>query len=305
MISTIEIEGLRGIREGKLDDLAPLTILVGPNGSGKSTVLESLFLAATDLNLKNAFNRIIRGVGPSRHARWLFYRSGKLRKLTIKAQADPGKEQISRAMDCDPDATSFSNERGSIFSRKRLPEARLVNASVFGLAPPLHELFTAVVKGGRRADVNDAVSKIVRGATHVEILTEGNQPVLHVVFPDYSVPAQLVGDGIHTLLRVVCHLAISPGGLVLLEEPEAHQHPGAIRLTAIAILAAIQRGVQVVLSTHSLELIDALISAATEEDLRKIALFRLVLSANGELKSSRLAGEQIAFERFQIEDDLR
>jgi len=39
VIKKITIKKLRGIREGMLADLEPLTILVGPNGSGKSTVL--------------------------------------------------------------------------------------------------------------------------------------------------------------------------------------------------------------------------------------------------------------------------
>ena len=44
MYSSVKIENLRGIREGVVEDLAPLTVLVGPNNSGKSTVLEGLYL---------------------------------------------------------------------------------------------------------------------------------------------------------------------------------------------------------------------------------------------------------------------
>ena len=44
MIKSIEIENLRGIQNGKLEDFTPLTILVGPNSSGKSTVLDAMFL---------------------------------------------------------------------------------------------------------------------------------------------------------------------------------------------------------------------------------------------------------------------
>lgn len=47
MLNTIEIENLRGIQKGKVEGLAPLSILVGSNNSGKSTVLEALYLAAS------------------------------------------------------------------------------------------------------------------------------------------------------------------------------------------------------------------------------------------------------------------
>jgi predicted ATPase len=46
VITAIEIEGLRGIRQGALQGLAPLTVLTGPISSGKSTVLEALSVVA-------------------------------------------------------------------------------------------------------------------------------------------------------------------------------------------------------------------------------------------------------------------
>ncbi len=46
MIRSVEIKGLRGIQEGKLDDFTPLVILVGTNGSGKSTVLDAMLIGA-------------------------------------------------------------------------------------------------------------------------------------------------------------------------------------------------------------------------------------------------------------------
>ena len=44
MITSVEIENLRGIARGAVADLAPLSVLVGPNNSGKSTILEALYL---------------------------------------------------------------------------------------------------------------------------------------------------------------------------------------------------------------------------------------------------------------------
>ncbi len=47
MIRSVEIKGLRGILDGKLDDLTPLVVIVGPNGSGKSTILDALLIGAS------------------------------------------------------------------------------------------------------------------------------------------------------------------------------------------------------------------------------------------------------------------
>jgi predicted ATPase len=106
------------------------------------------------------------------------------------------------------------------------------------------------------------------------------------------------------LLRLSLELASSGGGVALLEEPEVHQHPGAIGQSARAILAAVRRHIQVVLSTHSLELIDALLAESSASDLAGLTVYRLQLQ-EGLLKSSRLPGPDIAFERTTIEDDLR
>ena len=67
---------------------------------------------------------------------------------------------------------------------------------------------------------------------------------------------------------------------------------------------AVRRKIQVVLSTHSLELIDALLAESSDQDLAQLSLYRLQLQ-DGDLKSSRLAGPDIAFARATIEDDLR
>jgi energy-coupling factor transporter ATP-binding protein EcfA2 len=58
MITGIEVRGLRGIREGKIEGLAPLTLLVGPNGCGKSTVLEALGVACAGRSAKAVFEAL-------------------------------------------------------------------------------------------------------------------------------------------------------------------------------------------------------------------------------------------------------
>jgi predicted ATPase len=86
-------------------------------------------------------------------------------------------------------------------------------------------------------------------------------------------------------------MAIVPEGLILLEEPEVYQHPKALWQTALAILANVRRGVQVVVTTHSLELIDAILAEASEDDLEGMAVFNLLLE-DGKLVKGHQAGEE-------------
>lgn len=75
-------------------------------------------------------------------------------------------------------------------------------------------------------------------------------------------------------------------------------------LAARAIRAAVVEGIQVLLTTHSLEFIDTLIADASDAELDDLAVFRLNLRG-GRLLSARLPGPEVARVRHEIEDDLR
>ena len=90
-IQSVEIENLRGIRTGKLEGLAPLTILTGPNGSGKSTVLDALDIGGSP----NPHSAVIAAV-TRRHppinlgARWLSWR-GLGGKASVRCTGECGE----------------------------------------------------------------------------------------------------------------------------------------------------------------------------------------------------------------------
>lgn len=91
---------------------------------------------------------------------------------------------------------------------------------------------------------------------------------------------------------------------VFLEEPEAHQHPASIRQSARAIVTGIRSGLQLVVATHSLELIDALLAELADDELPQLSVHRLHLTA-GELRTSRVVGEDVRLSRREIAEDLR
>jgi predicted ATPase len=331
VIRSIEIKGLRGIREGKLSDLSPLVVLVGPNGSGKSTVIEGMLISAspdTGLAMRDVIRRHeAGGSGP----RWLLWRAGEREPTEITVATSSGRsrkcllllergqheshtlirfrllrnEQLIGEGSLVGVKNKYNQHNSSVFlPLEDVPEIHLAEGYPTGFQIPLHELYTKAVQQGRRKEAMGIVSEVFPGVDNVEILTENGEPILHFVFADYSVPASLAGDGIQSLLRLSLELAASGGGVALLEEPEVHQHPGAIRRSARAILAAVRRGVQVVLTTHSLEFIDALLSECTDEDLARFSVYRLQLE-DGILKTFRSLGEEIAFARSTIQEDLR
>lgn len=318
MIQSIEIHNLRGIEQGRLDDLTPLTVLVGPNGSGKSTVLDALLIGTSPtpgLALKQAAERrtdirekerwLIRQIGGNKAA-WVEVTNEheKERRTELLFQTNDNRIDGKTLAQAGSSVAQFGIHYGAEVSPiEGTPEVKLLDARA--VQEPLHKLYTRMVEQGRRKEASDTLRSVLPDLNHLEILTEDNSPIVHLVFENYSVPAALAGDGVYALLRLRLELALRAGGLVLLEEPEVHQHPAAIRQTAQAIHAAVRRGVQVVMTTHSLDLIDALLAESQNEtDLENLSVYSVRLK-DGCLLTSRVAGSDVAFARAQIGDDLR
>ncbi len=332
MLTSIEIEKFRGILKGRLDEFTPLVVLVGPNGSGKSTILDSILIGANPNPGVGIGQTVLRREELASGAPWLLWKRGVDGPATIRATFQTARVRTYTlkidftgdiVVNCTAhdvqgeDQHPFSHvfvkfSPDNIYSisgnpppAEGIPEVVFVGPFPKRFLGPLHELYSELVRRGKSDEVTTILGGLVPGLQRVEILVENQKPVLNLVFRDRAVPAVLAGDGINLLLRLGFELAIRSGGIALMEEPEIHGHPAAIRQSARAILAAVRRNVQVFVTTHSLELIDALLSEASlTKDVDKLGLYRLQLH-DGLLKSSRLPGPEVAFARGTIEDDLR
>jgi len=326
VISSVEITRFRGIREGKLEDLTPLVVLVGPNGCGKSSVLDAILIGAAPVVRDAIGQAAVRHQGVKWAAQWLLWRTGEGGPAEIVVTTST---KMSRGCRLEPDLLQpnttirwnvhSGDSRGSGQVTVNPPrysggggamllddvrEVRIVESPRERTQSRLHELLTQCIQRGQRAELRPAIAEVVPDVTDIVILTEQDSPIVHLEYPDHSIPAALAGDGIHSLLCTALELTSTTNGAVLFEEPEVHQHPGAIRQAMRAILAAVRRDIQVILTTHSLELIDCLLAESSDEDLERLSLYRLQLDDGG-LVSHRMSGPEVSFARTQIENDLR
>ncbi len=327
MIRAIAVKNFRGLRSAEITDLTRLVVLVGPNGSGKSTVLDAIDIGASPFPGHALGRAVCRRATAAPSFRWLLWKGAEDHRAEIGISTSTGSHRRSfiqregatfhldihtREADSSPQArgkiefdlgNGYSHNFTDPIKTPDISSLRLVDL-VASLRTPLHQLYTAAVEQGRRDEAMAIVRSLLEGASGVEILTEQDRPVLHVVFEDHSVPADLVGDGVAALLRLGLELATGQQGVVLLEEPELHQHPAAIERSARAIVAACERGVQVIVTTHSLELIDGLLAAHEGKSLAEMTVCRTRLH-QGELITHPVSGPDLDLARNQIESDLR
>jgi len=341
VITSIEISGLRGIRNGTLEDFAPLTVLMGPNGCGKSTVLEALLLgaasdlgAAVELCVRRRLEIVggarflcsdtaIAGESTARLAVRRLDRPGAQDKVRLSWKLGPSgldvnwqewstirsvRESSSKAWTwvtgCGIDNVLASRYQNPNAPRPDPGVVRLLDQRFGSPRDPLTKIYTETRKRGAAAIARDLIRELAPDLEVIEILTPDNEPMLHLSFPDRSVPVALSGDGMELAVRLALELSGRDGGLFLIEEPEAHQHIAAMQRSAKVIAAAVRSGARVVLTTHSLEFLDLLLDATGEQRLKDMALFQLRLKG-GQLDSRRLSGEEIRRARSVIEQDLR
>lgn len=343
MITSVEIKNLRGIQEGKLEELTPLVVLVGPNGCGKSTVLDAALLGSSP-SPGHAIGRVVqRHAGLTFGARWLFERAQIERGIGVLVTSDTGatrqsayswsfsnpinspaimvdilqspddrpeKPQPGQSNDRNRTAARFSADNSFEFTPvdvflEGVPAIKLIEGSMFQDASQLQELYSRVVELGQRDVMADVLANVLPSARDLTLLSSSGIPVLNVEYSNKAVPLAISGDGIVMLTGLALTLVTATNGTVLVEEPEAHLHPAAIWQSARAIWAAVRRGIQVILTTHSIELIDALNGeAVTDAEIQKLTVYRLQL-LDGCMRNSRIDGLSVARLRASIEEDLR
>jgi predicted ATP-dependent endonuclease of OLD family len=83
----------------------------------------------------------------------------------------------------------------------------------------------------------------------------------------YEVPYQFLGSGVKILIKILWVLFDNrnTGHVLLLEEPEAHMHPGYIeKMVGYLVDISMESGIQLFMTTHNMDLIDAFFSPQME-----------------------------------------
>jgi predicted ATPase len=339
VIVGVRIKSFRGVRDGQLDGLGPVSVLVGPNNSGKSTCLEAITTVAAAGSAADAVNHLLRRGGPAEDAvAHLLYQGSETAELSTifddggactcqlklvgVGYPEGVRTDVQTAATCtDSHGTAERNwsSAASIDREARVAvpyvqggagstpfRCALVDVQSVRAAGALEDAYTNLERAGRVPMVVRALARSLPGLTDLRILKAGNDFILHAAFGSAPpVPIYLTGDGSKRFIELAAAIASGePAEVVLLEEPECYQHPRYLRELAALLLSSAKEGRQVILSTHSIELIDVLLEAAEEGGLSFPFVHRLRL-VDGTLRATTLSREQAAAARKDLLEDLR
>ena len=322
MIEKIVLRNFKGIREGELE-LAPLTILLGGNNSGKTTLLEALFLAPNPFReVPFGFPpmeairlvRFLHETLKSLDFRFLLHNymaenaliSCKIRKKICSTVFLTKSDEIkvysieSASVPITLDASSLaSKDLVGFFVHFR--DIRPVKTGFFMKNTLLFQsylvrmgwdyirsVWATVVNSGASTRVARTVSRLVH-ENYLDLTLEpffGDEVAPYVYLDDgRRVRVGDLGDGVRTLVTLMLLYELVKPGVLLWDDVEAHMNPRMLLFVARWVADLVDKGVQVVLSTHSIEALRTIAGLVEDKDVR---IYLLVLD-KGVLKSKGLS----------------
>ncbi len=268
MLTDLSLSNFRGTTRLRVDGLRQFTILTGANNCGKTTLLEAaaLFTAIDDgVDLAELYETLVthRGVpgfaadnvatgpdgtgtvgsggrGYELRPGYVVDESTQASKAYIQFRGSPQQRTFYRSKQICFVAAESSRDHGGI-------EAAMTFAE----------------KSGHRRAVMELLRRVDPSITDLRILIgERNEPVLHAITDrngiDTAWPVALAGSGFKRLLTLLCQVS-GAKGLVCVDDPEAHMHPKLFKQLATVLWQLVDNGAQVMLATHSLDLIAAIV----------------------------------------------
>ncbi len=266
MITSLELNGFKSFLADTLN-LGKLTILTGLNSSGKSSIMQAVLLLQKAANKEPIF---LEGHGNITECLNPYSKEG----IQIEAVLNNGEK------------LAIHNDRAIVKGKISFPEVIYISADRFGPETsvsitsendklgnrgenifkcietyadyPLHELLIRQNSEGDTLLFNlrawlGVISPNVKFEHNIQLMSDSS----YGTFNGHR--AKNVGFGLSYGLTVITALllgSITPGSIVMIENPEAHLHPRGQVEMAQLICLCVEAGVQVIIETHSDHLFD-------------------------------------------------
>ena len=334
--STIQVGQYRGIDGLAMENLRRINLIAGVNNAGKTSVLEAIHLLAHQNDELALFDAIrwrgrlegepsplwfVEQVPPRIHIVGTFDRlPDNAARLTIERVDDPGndiKDQtsfLSRLLIESRYAGQTHNSDVAIFSdwpqrthfegRHWLCRSALTSSFGVNHQDALVKANEAALEAGTKAKVIDFIKENVDSRmVNIELADEHRRfLVSHLDFeraPDLS----SFGDGLRRVFEIGLLFASVRGGVLLIDEFESAIHPRLLgAFSHVVHELAVKHNVQVFLTTHSKEALDAFV--LNDDATADVAGYAICRGDDG-VDVRRFDGDKLARLHKALDFDLR
>lgn len=320
-ITDLTIENFRGLRKVELHGLGAVNLILGQNNTGKTSLLEAI-MAVADPNVLRSFPEPLRQE-PSTQERypsdpWLLSDGTSYGSLEATTpQGSPaaflwkGTFPRDRFGTDGPASASLSVGLVSILEfRLPGPGLRVRTVPVRSPSPEaIVKPFADAVRSPRsEQDMEAILNQVDPRIRSVRLDHDGNQPFITVdVGLSERVPLSQAGQGVYRIVAMLSELLGQRPDICLIDEIENGVHYSVLPHLWRGIAEISSRlGVQVFVTTHSRECLEAATRVFVDEDpgnTRDFAVIQL-MRVRGEVIGRVLAEQRVA-EALDNEIELR
>lgn len=294
LLQSLQVNDFRGVASCMLNGFGDVNVVIGRNNTGKSSLLEAMTLSfAFSEPIPDVLGKAVQEVWSNARAehQWpagLVRAGAKACRVIVHGM--PGGSAWGAALRGDRLELDGSNAR-----RMTYP---------FGFFFPQHAtnrdiertLWPRLLSTRIDRDLAAQASKIFDAEVEsLQILPDG---ALIVATPTTGIRLDAQGSGFRAALRLLMVAGAARGGVLVVEEPECHQHPSSLKRLAKALTdECLSHGTQLFVTTHSLECVRAFAEAApASSDPTKAPAFitwGLAKSREGVVTGKRLTRETV------------
>lgn len=346
MLKSISIKNFRGIRCTEIDGLERINVFLGNNNCGKSSVLESVLILMGANNpalpLEANINRNYPSVGGG-DFECFFHNCDTAKPIEIESRTDD-KTSLECSITFDRFMleaihTSEINEQSLsslqnyvlkqsykygtntyvsslAYSMKdsklsfQPPSEPAACKAAFYMAPRYNfndyiRRFDQIVADKEKANVVDALNAIEPRIKDVAVV--GDKVMVDIGI-DRMIPINLMGDGTRKLFTVVTALYNAKNGILIIDEVDNGLYFKSMEALWTSVLFMARKyDIQVFLSTHSVDSLNALSSVLTDETSdgkNDVKIFTLRKNKNDELKAYSYGFDKFSY-LLDREEEIR
>lgn len=297
MLTSIELTGFRGFHQLKLEGLQRVNLIVGKNNSGKTSLLEGIELLGEKGHTLGARGQKSAELRMDldeikRPENWKWYINDFTAQIAELA-AFGFDQTFNRVIDLDP-VRSQQNLRQRNGNNPKSSQLK-ISPTFPVVTMPIHQkspqqltisLGNALKIKGAEELIETTLRRVDERIQKVRMITDqtGTHVFVDIGLPELA-PVSMVGQGIFRLLDIYSEIIGSKAKVCLIDEIEnGIHHASLIDFWRGLAEASVRFDVQIFVTTHSHECIQAAHEAFSERDsydLSVIQLFRKTISVQG------------------------